>query len=488
MNEATLAAHRFGLGEPSLSPLQADPRGWVMQQLGSPGPLDASGLESSLGMYRLGRRVVQAALQRPGSGRTDAQPPAPMGAENPSMEAPPVASASDATLGPEQRAARRALGAATLREQTRRWQHAIATPTPVAERWIGFWANHFTVAATKGATLGMVGPFEREAIRPFAFGRFADLLRAATLHPAMLLYLDNAVSFGAASPAGRRRGGGLNENLARELLELHTLGVQAGYTQADVTETARVLTGWTVARNLDAPALQALEARSSDTASLGRFVPALHDPGPKRILGRRYEEGPQAVDALLEMLADHPATARHVATQLTRHFVADDPPAALVDAVAAAYRRSEGDLTAVAQALFQHPETWRTDGPGKFKRPEEWMLSAHRVLRWPLDGPEAALRLSTPLTRMGQPPNRAPSPQGWPDRQADWLGPDALWKRIEWASQFAQGIGSRVDARAVAEASLGPALGAVTRLEIERAESPAQALTLLLASPPFLRR
>ena len=453
MNEATIAAHRFGLGESTLSAVHPDPRGWVLEQLRAPSPLDATGLESTADMRAIGRRVLQAALQ----------PAEPQGSEQ----------------------ARSSVREAGLRDLQRRWHHRITTTTPVAERWIAFWANHFTVAATKGTTLGLVGPFEREAIRPLAFGRFADLLRAATLHPAMLLYLDNAVSFGAGSTAGRRRGGGLNENLARELLELHTLGVNGGYTQADVTETARLLTGWTVSRSRDR--MDAADT-SPDAAGAGRFVSALHEPGSKHILGRRYEEGPQAVNALLDDLARHPATARHLARKLAGHFVADEPPPTLVAAVAAAFQASDGDLATVARVLFTHELAWRTEGPGKLKRPEEWMLSAHRVLAWPIQAPAAAMRLATQLGEMGQPPNRAPSPQGWPDLQADWLGPDAIWKRIEWASQFAQAVGAGVDARAVAEASLGTGLGPATRREIERAESPTQALALFLASPEFLRR
>jgi uncharacterized protein (DUF1800 family) len=467
MNAAALAAHRFGFGEPDLAALGADPRGWVLAQVQQPASPDTGGLKTSAEMLLLSRRVLRTALQAPPDGGSQAE------------RAP----------DPD----RRALVGASLQDLQRRWQHVVETPTPVAERWVAFWANHFTVASTKGTMLGMVWPFEREAIRPHAFGHFADLLRAATLHPSMLLYLDNAVSFGPNSRFGRRRDRGLNENLARELLELHTLGVDGGYTQADVTETARLLTGWTVPRG-GAPG-----SPGSDTATevdaggdvppgRGRFVAALHEPGAKQVLGRRYAEGPQAIDALLRDLAVHPSTARHLALKVARHFVADEPPAPLVEALAARYRARDGDLGAMAQALFEHQAAWRTDSLPKFKRPEEWMLSAHRVMRWPVAGGAGTARLAAALTEMGQPPGRAPSPQGWPDRQVDWLAPDALWKRVEWANQWAQAGSVGIDARTVARASLGSALGSSTAAEIERAASPSQALALLLASPDFLRR
>jgi uncharacterized protein (DUF1800 family) len=287
----------------------------------------------------------------------------------------------------------------------------------------------------------------------------------------MLLYLDNAQSVGPGSRAGRRRARGLNENLARELLELHTLGVGGGYTQTDVTETARLLTGWTVPR--DEPA-----------GVTGRFVEALHEPGPKQILGRRFEEGPAALDALIEHLVRQPATHRHLAGKLVRHFVADEPPLALVDAVATRLARSDGDLGEAARALFEHPLAWSGAMP-KFRPPEDWVLAAHRLLG---QVPRAPERLVADLAAMGQAPGRAPSPQGWPDRREDWLSPDALWKRVEWAAGFARRVGSVVDARAVARQAFGTELAPATTQEVERAESGAQALALLLASPDLMYR
>jgi uncharacterized protein (DUF1800 family) len=445
MHAATLAAHRFGYAEPTLVALRADPRGWVLAQFDagrSRKAFDASGLADGSEALRITREALRTALR-------------PQEADERGRR--------------EARLALRRINRAGLQ---RRWQYIVGTDAPVAERWVQFWANHFCVAATKGSVLGLVWPHENEAIRPHAQGRFVDLLRASTLHPAMLLYLDNAQSIGPASRAGQRRQRGLNENLARELLELHTLGVNGGYTQADVTATARLLTGWSVRNAADGQA---------------GFVPPLHEPGSKTIMGKRYAEGPQALDKLLADLARHPATARHLATKLARHFVTDEPPAALVDAIAAAYRASDGELRAVARTLFSHELSWRADHAPKFKRPEELLLSAHRLLQRPIAMGELDAAVQA-LQAMGQNPGRAPSPQGWPDRSEDWLAPDALFKRVRWAERFAAAHGAEADARELARLSLGEDLGEATRQQIERAESGAQALALLLASPEFQRR
>ena len=428
-----LAAHRFGLGEPDLQAVARDPLDWVLAQWSRPQAFDAGGLPDSAEALRLTRDALrEAQSSRPGNHRL-------------------------------------ALVVANQRGLQRRWAHLIATPTPVHERWVQFWANHFTVAATKGTTLALVWPFEREAIRPHVDGRFVDLQRAATLHPAMLLYLDNAQSVGPQSRAGRRRARGLNENHARELLELHTLGVDGGYTQADVTELARLLTGWTIDRE----------------SGRSHFVAAIHEPGDKRVLGHRYAEGPQALDQLLADLAAHPATARHLARRLACHFLADVPPEPLVAALATRFFESGGDLRQTARALLEHELAWRPMGPGKARRPEELFVATHRLLHRPA-GPAA--RWSAALAAMGQPPGRAPSPRGWPDAEADWLGPDALRQRVAWAVDIGERMNAGVDARRLAREAFGDALGEATRREIERADSGAQALALLLASPDMQRR
>jgi uncharacterized protein (DUF1800 family) len=467
MLAATLAAHRFGFSETSLRPLQADPRGWVLAQWRAPAAPDEQGLLGSAEVVPLTRRVLQAALMQ--NAAAAIAPPGTAGRE---MVMPALPALPASAAGLPVNAERRALRRAVLEARQRRWQHIVATPTPVFERWLLFWGNHFSVAATKGTTLGLVAPHEREAIRPHLRGRFRELLRAATLHPAMLLYLDNAQSVGPRSRAGQRRARGLNENLARELLELHTVGVNGGYGQGDVTELAKLLTGWTVAR---------------DGSGQVEFNPAWHEPGPKQVLGRRFAEGPEAVEQLFDDLARRPATARFLATKLVRHFVTDEPPAALVDALATRYAETDGDLPALATALFSHDLAWQGTLPPKFKRPEELVLSAHRLLKLPVTPPEAE-RLQRALAAMGQDVGRAPSPQGWPDREDDWLAPDALWKRVQWGAGFAQRHAALADARQLAELGYGPDLGAETRRQIERADSGAQALALLLASPEFQRR
>jgi uncharacterized protein (DUF1800 family) len=449
MQASTLAAHRFGFSEASLQPLQSDPRGWALAQLRQPALLDGNGLLSGPDAWLLTRKYLDKVLN-----------PAATASAAQEMVPPAATPATD----PLRQELRRANGVALHR----RWLHMVRTPTPVYERWVAFWANHFSVAATKGTTLGLVWPYEREAIRPHATGRFVDMLRAATVHPAMLLYLDNAQSIGPHSRAGQRRDRGLNENLARELLELHTLGVNGGYAQADVTALAGLLTGWSLDR----------------ASGASRFNALLHEPGPKQVLGKHYPEGPQALDLLLTDLSRHPATARFVCTKLARHFVTDEPPAALVNALVQRFQSSDGDLLALAEALFGHDLAWQANTPPKFKRPEELVISTHRLLQ--LQSVQTA-PLVTALVQMGQPPGRAPSPQGWPDRSEDWLAPDALWKRTEWAASFAKQH-ELADARQLATQSLGADLGAETRRQIERADSGAQALALLLASPEFQRR
>ena len=369
---------------------------------------------------------------------------------------------------------------------------AASTQRPFAERLAMFWANHFTVTTLKGNTRGLVGAFEREAIRPRIAGRFVDLLRASTTHAAMLRYLDNQNSAGPRSVIvqriARRRSAvdplaprlsGLNENLARELLELHTLGAAhaggrygpwGGYTQADVTALAALLTGW---------------RGPGEAASRPEFDAAWHEPGDKLILNQRYSEGPQALDRVLIDLARHPSTARHIATKLARHFLADEPPPAVVARLADAFSRSDGDLPTVYAALIDSPEAWQP-ATQKLKTPEEFVVSTARLLRL---GRGALPRApDAGIGAMGQRLHAAPSPAGWPDRAEEWLGPEALWQRVEWASRVADRMGGGVDARALAQAALGPRLGAPTRQQIERAADPSQALALLLMSPDFQRR
>jgi uncharacterized protein (DUF1800 family) len=310
------------------------------------------------------------------------------------------------------------------------------------------------------------------------------LLFAVESHPAMLLYLDQAQSVGPASPlarraqqrAGSQRAIGLNENLAREILELHTLGVRSGYSQEDVTEFARALTGWTVAGL----------GRGADAGQGDGFVFAgqLHEPGARRILGKRYAQPDEAqAAAVLEDLAVHPATARHVATKLVRHFVADDPPARVVARCEQAFLRSGGDLPTVYRSLIGAREAW-SSAPAKFKSPWDWQLSALRALGLREVPARQGLALANQL---GQPVWRPGQPAGWDDTAASWAGPDAVLRRVEAAQRLA-GRAPAVDARLLAEQFFPATLSAATRRALAGAESPAQALALLLVAPEFMRR
>ncbi|TAD77726.1 MAG: DUF1800 domain-containing protein [Sphingomonadales bacterium] len=365
---------------------------------------------------------------------------------------------------------------------------AVSSPAPMIERLVHFWANHFSVSVGKPGTQFEVGPHEFAAIRPHVLGRFADMLKAAVLHPAMLLYLDQFQSIGPNAPfaqARARRGGdtperprGLNENLAREVLELHTLGVDGGYTQADVTEFARALTGWTV------PGIGRVGRFAAEQPGGAAFVALVHEPGARQVLGRSYPAGEAAQAlAILDDLAAHPATARHVATKFARHFAGDTPPPALVARLEADFLRTGGDLASLTRTLVEAPEAW-TQKPVKFRTPFEWLVAALR-----LTGAQAlpAQRIVGALTQLGQLPWAAPSPAGYEDNAASWAGPDALVRRVELAERLVRNA-PQDDVVVRAEAAFPGALGETTLAQLKRAESGQQAIALLLVSPEMMRR
>ena len=460
--DAALAVHRFGLGDATLAAPDDDARGWLLAQIGPAEPQRGDHLASGVtGLKRFAEFVQQR--------------------RQPAM--------AERTAGIEQQFGEhfRDIVQADVRA---RLSTAVLSTRPFNERLALFWANHFTVSMAKASARGIVGAYEREAIRPHIGASFESLLKAATTHAGMLRYLDNDASAGPDSQIVHRRGRrpataterapritGLNENLAREILELHTLGVDGGYTQADVTEFARVLTGWRV------PLRDLVDAAPGTATS--RFEAAWHQPGPKTVLGRRYPEGPQALNLVLHDLALHPSTARFVCTKLARHFVADDPPPVLVARLEARWRSSGGDLPAVYRTLVESPEAWAPQ-PAKLKSPEEFVISSARLLNL---GDAAFARVPDGgVGALGQRVQAAPSPAGWPDRAEEWLGPDAVWKRVEWATRVADRVGRRADARALAQAGLGPLLQDGTARQIDRAADGPQALTLLLLAPEFQRR
>lgn len=361
---------------------------------------------------------------------------------------------------------------AYLAEAAARLRVQVDSVQPFRERLVAFWSNHFTVSVQRPPVFGLAGPFEREAIRPHVTGRFADMLRAVARHPAMLVYLDNGQSVGPNSPAGLRRGRGLNENLAREILELHTLGVDGGYTQTDVREFAKILTGWSIGRFED-----------QDAGHFHFYLP-IHEPGAKTLLGTRYPEGGQDEgEAALLALSRHPATAHHIATKLARHFIADDPPQAAVQRLAEIFRATDGNLRAVTEALIEQPEAW-DDPLAKMKTPNDFVVAALRATGFEGQG-EMVLGA---LRMLGQPPFAAPSPAGWPDTAGQWIGPESVMRRAEWA----MALGLRVaEIRAPAQifaATIAPVADRATERAVTRAPSKADAIALVFASPAFQRR
>jgi uncharacterized protein (DUF1800 family) len=370
-----------------------------------------------------------------------------------------------------------------------RFSTAVRSDAPFMERLVHFWSNHFAVSADKLTVTGFAGLLEMDAVRPHLLGKFEDMLIAVEQHPAMLLYLDQAQSMGPKSPLGSRiaaRGGkqgGLNENLAREILELHTLGVRSGYGQADVTEFARALTGWTVSGIAKGPIARAmsLDSNPGDFA----FVSAVHEPGPRQIMGRRYDQqGLSQGLAILGDLARNPATAKHIATKLARHFEGDAPSAALIARLEQSFVKTGGDLPSLYRILAESSEV-RNGAQAKFKTPWDWLVSAHRALDLKDKVP---LRTVQILTQLGQPVWRPGSPAGFDDLTASWAGPDALFRRAEVAERLSGQAPAGINPMQLAKQSLGSGLSVATTQAIMRAESPAQATALLLVSPEFLRR
>jgi len=360
-----------------------------------------------------------------------------------------------------------------LDEAKARIHAALAAKIGFAERLAWFWSNHFCVSADKGGVRPICGAYEREAIRPHVLGRFHDMLLAVESHPAMLIYLDNARSIGPNSLAGMRQKRGLNENLAREILELHTLGVRTVYKQEDVTSFAKVITGWTVAPLRQDP------ARAGEFA----FNPRMHEPGAQIVIGKSYpEDGVQQGRGVLAMLARHPATAKHVATKLACHFVADEPPPTLVARLSRRFLDTDGNLKEMAKALVAAPEAWDSARP-KLKRPGEWIISAMRAGGVvPADiGPVMQAH-----NLLGEPLWRPSAPKGFADESAPWL--DGLSQRLDIANALARRVGADADPRELFEETLDPIASAQTREAITRAESRPQALALLFMSPEFQRR
>lgn len=440
----SIAMGRFGLGIGATS-AGGDARAALLAELDEPTPIPQrrmAQLETGTALYAMVRQVRTA--RRAAKGGEDAA----------YMEA------------------QQTLQGAVRADLQYRIAMAKAAPTGVVERLVAFWSNHFAIAAKSNALLrGMAGAYEREAIRPNVRGPFGDLLLAATQHPAMLTYLNNAVSVGPESRMGLRREKGLNENHARELMELHTLGVEGGYEQADVTSLAKVLTGWSIT------------AQGADEGAF-QFRRQAHEPGPQTVMGKVYDQnGIAQGEAVLADLASSPATARHIATKLARHFVADAPDPALVSALEQAFLDSGGDLRTVTQTLLQSDLAWLPER-GKLRSPQEFLWAAPRAL----DVDLAPQKINKMLDDLGQGLWNPPSPAGYSDSVATWLAPGGMTTRLEVAQLLAADAQGPDDPREFAKLVFGEAVSEQTLLTISRAESRNQGLALMLMSPEFQRR
>ena len=462
MNKAVIAASRFGLGARpgELAKIESRPQAWLLDQLSGPARLaaeirDLPGSADVLVEVQDVRREDRRARD-----------------ENPDEDV-------------VRRYGRLVRGHYT-EQANARYVAAAESDHPFHERLVHFWSNHFAISADKQPIPAIAGLFENEAIRPNVSGKFINLLLAVEKHPAMIVYLDNQRSIGPGSQLGKRANRrrrdqqfGLNENLAREILELHTLGVDGGYTQQDVTTFAKVITGWSIGGAND-------RGRFAD-GDPGKFEfrEVIHEPGRQTILGTSYgQAGVRQGEAVLEDLAVHPSTARFICGKLACHFVADDAPAELVERMAATFLETGGDLSAVYETMVNAPESW-TEQFAKYKTPHDFVVSTLRAFN---HTPDSARFIIGALDLMGQAPWRPGSPAGWPDTAEAWGGADALYKRIEWSNTVARAVGSRVNPADLGDAILGDAFHPETRKAVSRAESLSQGTTLFLASPDFQRR
>lgn len=436
--QAVIAANRFGLGARprEVAQIQGDVAGWLNAQIKPQAPLGS----------------VQNAARRYASILAGVSDPKEIG-----------------------EAIRKAVPL-YRQDIVLRVTNAVTTKAPFVERLVQFWSNHLAVSLDRPPVTPFALPYENEAIRPYIFGRLEDMVLASARHPAMLLYLDNVRSIGPNSPAAQKRNraqqnnktAGLNENYAREVMELHTLGVDGGYTQTDVRNLAKILTGWGMDR---------------DKGVFAFHGPA-HEPGAQTVLGQSFDQSGEAQGvAALRYISRHPSTAKHIATKLARHFIADEPPADAVAALAQVYSQTGGDLAAVTRKLISLEAAWQ-DRPLKFKSPYEHVVSSLRLCGV-LTVDEGIL---ASFEALGQRIFSPPSPQGWPDVEGGWLSGTSLIRRIEWSQAMAARMPTTLDARKLAGEALGPWLSGDTAFMLQGAPSPQAALALLFLSPEFQRR
>jgi uncharacterized protein (DUF1800 family) len=451
--EGAIAVHRFGLGaQPGeLDRASRDPKAWLLSQTNTPAdqPSPLAG-----GAFKNGGELVVEMLQYHRDRARERR---------------------NGTGGDPVKMFFKIKAQEFQDELAARFAHGFTTDRPFAERLVWFWSNHFVVSAQNPRATTLVGAFEREAIRPHINGKFEDMLLAAASHPAMLLYLDNAQSIGPNSRVGSLTGKGLNENLGRELMELYSLGVDGGYTQADVVALAKILTGWS------------LDPSGGNNGFA--YYANRHEPGDVTLRGRTYPPTLEGGIAAVKDLAHDPATARHIARKLAAHFIADDPPPESVARLETTFTETNGDLHALAHAVVEDANAWKP-GPGKLRTPVEYVTAGYRLLDFPKgETSDKQVRGALAATRlMGETPLAPPAPKGWPDTSDAWSGPDAILTRIEWAQQVGQRMPPGIDAAAIADMGVGPLLQPATKVAMAQAESQSDALALLLCSPEFQRR
>jgi uncharacterized protein (DUF1800 family) len=487
---ALVVFNRFGLGaRPGDRDLLAgDPRGYLKAELRQPDiamislddPAYAGLLGSTPAIQASMAANFQRKLDREHMTATAAQSatvsapvmPAPV------MPAPVMPAQVTPAPAPPGKPAVPPVEATLFRAEAQaRFDKALRAKAGFVERLVCFWSNHFCVSVAKDTIVrASAGAFEREAIRPFVLGRFADMLLAVERHPAMLLYLDNQQSVGPDSRAGKNRKRGLNENLAREILELHTLGVGSGYAQADVTSFARILTGWTMAGR---------EGRLGEPGS-SVFNANAHEPGDAVLLGKTYPAaGMGQAEAALDDIARHPATAQHIATKLARHFIFDDPPPAAVACLAKVFAKRDGDLRALAIALIDMPEAWSAP-LAKMRSPFDYVAAIRRAAGpGPANDPGQSLGW---LNALGEPLWQPPGPNGFSDQADGWASAEGMKIRLDIAWQAARQVKDIGNPNDMLDALIGPAASPETRQAVARAESKQQGLALLLMAPEFQRR
>jgi uncharacterized protein (DUF1800 family) len=382
----------------------------------------------------------------------------------------------------------------------------ITSDRPFVERLVSFWSNHLCVSTgAKLLVAPLAGSYERDVIRTHVLGRFEDMVLASAKHPAMLTYLDNFQSVGPTSrgaqagPRGNNNGQrrGLNENYARELLELHTLGVNGGYTQQDVQELAKILTGWTIdgiggpgarLQRQAQPRRRGLrgqptpQRRDPDGPIEFAFQALLHEPGSKTVLKERYgESGVDEGEKVIRALCRHPSTATFVATKLVTHFVSDEPPAAAVERVARVFRSTDGDLKAVARALVDEPEAWREDSR-KFRTPQDWFVAVLRAF----GARDASQNAPVVLRQLRQPVWSPAAPKGFGDSMQEWADPDSLLNRGELARTISR-LPARdgLDPRSLVDVVDVPAGNPLHALVADTSIAAPERIALAVAGPAF---